>query len=79
MDFEPVVLEFDMLPADHLKQIVGWLADGTVGANLRFSVGQEGSDFDMARNVIVYIENPTVITASQLQRLIELNLNLVTL
>lgn len=65
----PITLAIEQLPHSDLGKIASWLADGSVGANLTFSISQEDSDFETARNVHIAIKNPTVITADQLKSL----------
>lgn len=65
----PVKITIEKISHTNLGQIACWLADGSVGASLVFSISQEDSDFETARNVTINILNPTVITADQLKQL----------
>lgn len=67
---EPVEIKVSSLSHEELGKIACWLADGTLGANLRFYIKQEESDFDVARNITIGIENPTLLTVDSLKSLI---------
>lgn len=68
---EPVEIKVAEIGLDELGKIACWLADGTVGANLAFSIEQEDSDFTTARNVNIKISNPTLLTVESLKSLIK--------